>query len=174
MKQHKVYLGLGSNIRPEHFLPIGLDELAGLYGAMDVSCAYESAAIGFEGPMFHNMVVGLVTSSPLIELAPCLRALEFRHGRDPQGDKFSSRTLDIDILTFDDYAELTAGIVLPREEITRNAFVLRPFAEIAPDLVIPGQTQSLATLWRQYDAPTQPLTPVTLKWHAKTLPTFQL
>jgi 2-amino-4-hydroxy-6-hydroxymethyldihydropteridine diphosphokinase len=146
MKQHKVYLGLGSNIRPEHFLPTGLDELATLYGPMDVSCVYEGTAIGFEGPKFHNLVVGLVTNSPLTELAPCLRALEFRHGRDPQGDKFSSRTLDIDILTFDNYAEMTAGIVLPREEITRNAFVLRPFAEIAPDLVIPGQTQNLAAL----------------------------
>ena len=174
MKQHKVYLGLGSNIRPEHFLPTGLDELATLYGPMDVSCVYEGTAIGFEGPKFHNLVVGLVTNSPLTELAPCLRALEFRHGRDPHGDKFSSRTLDIDILTFDNYAEMTAGIVLPREEITRNAFVLRPFAEIAPDLVIPGQTQNLAALWRQYDATTQPLAPVTLNWHAMTLPIFQL
>ena len=174
MTEHQVYLGLGSNIRPQHFLPLGLDELNSRFGAMDVSCTYLSTAIGFEGPDFHNLVVGIVTTHRLNELSQILRALEYQHGRDLNCTKFSSRTLDIDLLTYDDREGQFEDIVLPRKEITENAFVLRPFAEIAPDLVLPGQTQNLAALWQKYDATNQSLTPVALDWHGTRLPMLAL
>jgi 2-amino-4-hydroxy-6-hydroxymethyldihydropteridine diphosphokinase len=170
MAAHKAYLGLGSNIRPEHFIPVGLDELWQQFGELTISGVYESAAVGFTGPVFHNLVVGLTTDSTLASFARTLRQLEYRHGREPDCDKFSSRTLDIDILTFDSNASTSAGITLPRDEITRNAFVLCPFAEIAPHLVIPNQTQTLAELWRQFDTARQPLTVIPLVWHSSSLP----
>ena len=72
-------------------------------------------------------------------------------------------------MTYDDREGQFEDIVLPRKEITENAFVLRPFAEIAPDLVLPGQTQNLAALWQKYDATNQSLTPVALDWHGTRL-----
>ena len=174
MAAHRAYLGLGSNIRPEHFIAVGLDALWRQFGELTISGVYASAAVGFVGPVFHNLVVGLTTTSPLVSFANNLRQLEYRHGRLPDCDKFSSRTLDIDILTFDDcvcdgYANNSAGIILPREEITRHAFVLCPFAEVAPDLIIPHQRQTLAELWRHFDSASQPLTPIPLTWRATKL-----
>jgi 2-amino-4-hydroxy-6-hydroxymethyldihydropteridine diphosphokinase len=167
---HQVYLGLGSNIQPAHFIHQGLTELSNAFGPLSISQVYEGAAIGFVGPAFYNLVVGLTTTLPLRELAGLLRSIEYKYGRQENCNKFSSRSLDIDILTFDDLIVKDADIELPRGEITQRAFVLRPFAEIAPNLTIPGQTVNLACLWQQFDATTEPLAVVTFEWQNTDLP----
>ena len=76
-----------------------------------------------------------------------LHALEDRHGRRRDVPRFSSRTLDVDIVLFDDaIIDGPGNLQIPRKELA-EAFVLKPLAEIAPDLRVPGDGRTLAELW---------------------------
>lgn len=66
-----------------------------------------------------------------------MRDIEADHGRTRNEKKFASRTLDIDILTYGDALGVVDGVELPRDEILKHAFVLRPLADIAPQVLHP-------------------------------------
>lgn len=144
---HIVYLGVGSNIDPEHHVRTGLDELDRHFQLKKISSVYRSAAFGFDGEPFLNLAVEVLTTASLHGLASMIRDIERSYGRADNCARFAPRTLDIDILTFDDLLGEHDGIVLPRPEITERDYVLCPFAEIAPDLIIPGQPRNLDALW---------------------------
>ncbi|WOJ92956.1 2-amino-4-hydroxy-6-hydroxymethyldihydropteridine diphosphokinase [Congregibacter variabilis] len=158
----RLFLGLGSNIEPARYLPLGLSKLEALLGKMRVSPVYEGAAIGFSGAPFWNLVIEAQTSLSVGELQSALRVIEYAHGRAKDASRFSPRSLDIDILLYGDVCGVVDGVVLPRGEILENAFVLRPLAELAPDAIHPGVHKSFSELWGDYDADSQPLTPVSL------------
>ena len=128
----RVFLGLGSNIERERYIVAGLDALARLFGDFEHSSVYDSAAIGFDGAAFLNLVVVLETPLSVADLALQLRQIEVEHGRPVNASRFSARQLDIDILTYDELVGVVDGVVLPRGEILENAFVLQPLAELAP------------------------------------------
>ncbi len=88
---------------------------------------------------------------PLPELSPIFTEIEEMHGRTRQCKKFSSRTLDIDLLLYGDVVLEEGKLKLPRDEITRYAFVLEPLAEIAPDHKHPVSGQRYADLWAAFD-----------------------
>lgn len=159
---NRIYLGLGSNVQPKHFLPLGIRELRRLLGALDVSPIYRGAAIGFDGDPFYNLVVGAETALPVGELQRELRTIEFAHGRPEQTTRTSPRTLDIDLLTYGDLTGCVEGVELPRGEILHHAFVLRPLADLAPDTPHPLSGQSFAALWSAFDQRSQPLEEVAL------------
>lgn len=163
----RVYLNLGSNIDPAAHLRAGLNELDQAYGVQGLSSAYESAAIGFDGPAFLNMAVALDVSCTLAELAPALRDIEYAYGRPRNSTRFSSRTLDIDILTFADTVGTVVGVELPRPEILYNAFVLWPLAELAPEQVHPVEQRSYAQLWAVFDQSSQAIMPVEFEWRPR-------
>jgi 2-amino-4-hydroxy-6-hydroxymethyldihydropteridine diphosphokinase len=98
------------------------------------------------------------------EVAKILHTIEDEHGRTREGPRFSSRTLDIDMLLYDDLVLKEGKLELPREEITKNAFVLWPLAEIAPDLEHPVLKQRYAALWEVFDKEKQPLWPIPFSW----------
>ncbi|KUJ82787.1 2-amino-4-hydroxy-6-hydroxymethyldihydropteridine diphosphokinase [Microbulbifer flavimaris] len=160
----EVFLSLGSNIDREQHIRAGLDALAQEFGELDVSRVFESVAVGFDGENFYNLVVGIHTDLPVGQLSQCLREIEDANGRVRGGPKFSARTLDIDILTYDDRVGTVDGIELPRAEILKNAFVLQPLAEIAPRRSHPVTGQTFAELWGQYDKARQKLWPVEFVW----------
>lgn len=160
----RVYLGLGSNIERERHITAALDRLAASFGALDLSSVYESEAVGFEGDTFFNLVVRIETSLGVGNLSALLKSIEDDNGRCREGPKFSGRTLDIDILTYDDLVGIVEGVTLPRDEITYNAFVLQPLAEIAPEELHPQLGQSYARLWADYDKSAQRLWPVDFYW----------
>lgn len=147
----EVFLSLGSNIDRERHIPSALAELGRRFGPLAVSSIYETAAVGFEGPSFHNLVVGFETALSLPEISPILTEIEEMHGRTRQCKKFSSRTLDIDLLLYGDAVLEEGKLKLPRDEILRYAFVLEPLAEIAPDHRHPVNKQSYAELWAAFD-----------------------
>ncbi|MEX0941342.1 MAG: 2-amino-4-hydroxy-6-hydroxymethyldihydropteridine diphosphokinase [Pseudomonadales bacterium] len=161
---HLCYLGLGSNINPDTNIRCGLDELARAFHLNAVSRVYQSEAVGFKGDAFLNLVVSISTTLDLEALSIRLREIEYDYGRPVDCTKFSPRTLDIDLLTYDNLAGCMAGITLPRPETIINAFVLCPFVDIAPELVLPGQSMTLAELWRVYDGPRE-LAPVPFGWN---------
>ena len=159
----RVYLGLGSNIERERYITAGLDAMAALFGDMDISPVYESAAIGFEGTAFFNMVVGVNTDLTLAEMAKRLRDIEYAHGRPQNASRFSSRQLDIDILTYDDLVGVIDGVELPRGEILENAFVLRPLADLVPEARHPVSNATYAELWARFQK-AQDIHQVALSW----------
>ncbi|MEH6591588.1 MAG: 2-amino-4-hydroxy-6-hydroxymethyldihydropteridine diphosphokinase [Halioglobus sp.] len=163
----KLYLGLGSNIERERYLCAGLDALERLFGHLELSPVYDSAAIGFEGQSFLNMVVSADTQLSLAEVAKQLRAVEYEHGRPRNATRFSARQLDIDILTYDDLVGDIDGVVLPRGEIVQNAFVLQPLAELAPDVLHPQLGESYQSLWANFDQGSQQLSRVDFEWHGR-------
>lgn len=164
-----VLLGIGSNIERESNISTGLDALARTYGELRLSPVYESDAIGFDGEPFFNLVAALETDQGLGTLARGLRELEYAMGRPRDASRFSPRTLDIDILTYADLAGYHEGLELPRPEITENAFVLRPLAELAPTGRHPALGRTYADLWADYDAASQPLRRVEFSWAGRLL-----
>jgi 2-amino-4-hydroxy-6-hydroxymethyldihydropteridine diphosphokinase len=160
----QVYLSLGSNINRAQYIRAALDALAGQFGDLEVSQVFESEAVGFPGDNFYNLVVGLQTDLPVGQLALCLRGIEDANGRLRSGPKFSARTLDIDILTYDQLTGTIDGVKLPRGEIVKNAFVLQPLAEIAPEVLHPIEQKTYRQLWNEYDQASQKLWPVEFIW----------
>ncbi|GAB3110140.1 2-amino-4-hydroxy-6-hydroxymethyldihydropteridine diphosphokinase [Aestuariicella hydrocarbonica] len=147
----RVYLSLGSNIEPRTYIAAGLDALADRFGELVISPVYESEAVGFDGDNFLNLVVGVETALSVGELSLQLKAIEDANGRERSGPKYSGRTLDIDILTYDDVCGVVDGITLPRGEVLRNAFVLQPLSDIAPQQRHAKTGESFADLWQRYD-----------------------
>ncbi len=146
----RAYLSLGSNIDPQKNLSSALIELHEQFGQLIVSPTYRCVAVGFSGPDFLNLAVGLDTDMQVVELNAWLHEMENRHGRDRTAARFSSRTLDVDIVLYDDLVMRGCGnLELPRPEL-KHAFVLKPLADIAPHVMHPTLRKTLAQLWREF------------------------
>jgi 2-amino-4-hydroxy-6-hydroxymethyldihydropteridine diphosphokinase len=151
----QVYLSVGSNIEPAHHLRAGLKDLREHYGTLKSSAVYESQAVGFVGDNFYNLVVGFETTADAFTISDTLRHLEHSQGRKREGKSFSARTLDLDLLLYDDL--IIQELSIPREDILKYAFVLLPLAEIAPTAKHPLTGQSYAELWELFDKTKQVL-----------------
>lgn len=153
----RAYLSLGSNIDAGRWLGPAVRELRARFGALDVSPVYRSAAVGFDGPDFLNLAVALDSDLGPEALNDWLHALEDRHGRVRGGERYADRTLDVDIVLYDDLVLSGEGhLELPRGEL-RHAFVLKPLADIAPYVRHPVDGRSLGELWAAFPADSEPL-----------------
>ena len=162
----RVYLGLGSNVERERHLTAGLDALAGFLQQMECSPVFESQAVGINSGPFLNLVVTGLPDLPLIELDRRLKFIEADNGRYAPERK--GLPLDIDVLMYGDLHGNFDGLILPRAEILKNAFVLWPLSLIAPQLVHPGAGKSMAQLWSEARID-QVLAPVPFLWHERQL-----
>jgi len=142
-----VYLSLGSNINRKQNIASALNRLIELFGSIESSPIYESESIGFDGDSFYNLVVRVKCDKSLSELSDCLKKIEDDNGRLRSGPRFSSRTLDIDIVIFGRKTGVYGGVELPRPELYYNAFVLRPMADLAPLEIDPKSGETFETLW---------------------------
>lgn len=154
-----IFISVGSNIEKEHNIYSGIRALKLNFGELICSRVFESEAVGFDGPAFFNLVVKAETSCAPLAVVAKLKAIEREHGRPAISPKFTSRTLDLDLLLYDELIT-DEGVQLPRKEITSSAFVLWPLAEIAADLVHPQTGQCFADMWSAFDKSTQRLHPV--------------
>jgi 2-amino-4-hydroxy-6-hydroxymethyldihydropteridine diphosphokinase len=145
-----VFLGLGSNINAEANITSAINCLRETFCAVELSPAYRCAAFGFEGDDFINLVARVETGMSPLELRAFLIDLENRHDRDRQVARYSSRTLDIDILLYDDLYLLSPELEIPREEILQAAYVLKPLADLAPELIHPIARKSMSELWSAF------------------------
>ncbi len=156
---HRAYLSLGSNIAPERHLTAAVAELRAAFGGVVLSPVYRCAAIGFDGPDFLNLAAIIDTDLAPVALNDWLHALEDRHGRRRDLPRYASRTLDVDVVLYDDLVLQGPGhLEIPRKEL-RHAFVLRPLADIAPALRHPLSGLSMAELWAAFPAQSDPLVP---------------
>lgn len=144
------WLSLGSNVEPERHLRAAAAALRERFGAVRFSQVYSTPSVGFEGPDFLNAAAAIETDLDPQALNDWLHALEDAQGRDRSGPRFSSRTLDIDIVLFDDLVLDGPGhLQIPRKEL-QHAFVLKPLCDLAPELRLPGTGQRLAELWARH------------------------
>jgi len=162
-----IYISLGSNVDREYHVQHALKALAKTFDLafeqLSLSSLFESEAVGFSGNAFYNMVIGIKTQCSVEQVAIKLRDIEIDYGRALDAKKFSPRTLDLDLLLFDDLI-IDTPAQLPRDEIDKNAFVLWPLSEIAPKLVHPIIKLNYQTLWQGYDKTSQQLKIVENCW----------
>jgi len=166
MSLTRVYLGLGSNIEREKHLVAGLEALDGFVSEMRCSAVFESQPVGIKSGLFFNLVVTGYTELPLMELDRRLKFIEAENGRYAPDRK--GLPLDIDVLLYGDQVGNFDGLILPRAEILKNAFVLWPLSLIAPDRVHPEVGVSFEKLWTDAQIGQQ-LWPVAFEWRGMQL-----
>lgn len=144
----RVFVSIGSNIDRENNIRGAIGALTRRFGSLSLSTVYETAAVGFEGDPFFNLVVGFDTGESIEAIRAELRRIEDAHGRQRAGQsKFSARTLDLDLILYGDVVDPAAN--LPHGDILKYPFVLGPLAELAPDLAHPVMGDSCLALWRK-------------------------
>ena len=139
---HRIFVGVGSNIDREKNIKSCMKILKGIYGDIMTSPVYETESMGFDGPNFYNLVSCFETDQSVYELKNTLNEIENDHGRHANETKFSSRTLDIDILYYDDVILSDDKIQIPRKEICEYDFVLKPLVDLVPDFIHPTRNIS--------------------------------
>jgi 2-amino-4-hydroxy-6-hydroxymethyldihydropteridine diphosphokinase len=147
----KGYISIGSNIDKDKNILASLEALEHQFGELTISSIYESEPVGFTGDTFYNLIVGFNSELTVKEVAKQLRQIELDNGRTRDSQKFSARTLDLDLILYDDLILNDGRLQIPRDEIERYAFVLEPLAEIAPTLKHPVSHLSYAELWEKFD-----------------------
>lgn len=159
----RVFLGLGSNICPEENIRLGIAELRKRFGDIELSPVYRAPAIGFDGEDFLNLVVVIETVLDPHALLAEIEAIHDLVGRERDAkSKWIARSLDIDLLLYDDLVSPERPLRVPRSDVLEFAFVLRPLSELAPDATHPATGRTFAEHWLEFDASDQPLTPVDL------------
>lgn len=159
----KIYISIGSNIDAENNIRLAIHALQEHYGKLILSSVYESEAVGFDGDNFLNLVASVKTDEDVHVVVASLRKIEDENGRDRSGPRFSSRTVDLDLLLYDDLILHEEGLDIPRDEITKNAFVLLPLDEIASQLIHPVSGKTMCDHWLNFDKESQKLWTIEFK-----------
>jgi 2-amino-4-hydroxy-6-hydroxymethyldihydropteridine diphosphokinase len=160
----EVYVSVGSNVEPDHHLRTAAVALADRFGLLRLSPVYRNRAVGFEGDDFYNAVIVFVTDAPVSEVVAELAGIEAANGRRRGEKKFAPRTLDLDLLLYGDAVIEEVGLRIPRDEITRYDFVLRPLLDLEPDLTDPRTNEPLAEAWPALEQTPARLHRVDFRW----------
>lgn len=145
------FTGLGSNIDPEPNIRGGIGALRQEFDDLRCSPVYQTEPVGFTGPPFYNLVVRFATGRSLADVVAALREIEDRFGRERSREGFGNRTLDLDLLLFDDVV-CNDPVLLPRPDIREYPFVARPLAELEPDGRHPELGETFAEVWAGFPA----------------------
>jgi 2-amino-4-hydroxy-6-hydroxymethyldihydropteridine diphosphokinase len=146
--EHRVYIGIGSNINPQKNIPLALDLLRGAVKILAVSTAWQNPAIGSDGPDFINAAVLIETAIPPAELKNgILRQIESQLGRVRTPYRNAPRPIDLDILMVD-------GVVQD-EAVWKRPHLAVPLSELVPDYPHPGTGETLVAIAKQLANPTR-------------------
>ncbi|MCL4274034.1 MAG: 2-amino-4-hydroxy-6-hydroxymethyldihydropteridine diphosphokinase [Anaerolineales bacterium] len=139
---HRAYLSLGSNIEAKVNLPKAVELLQGVGKIEAVSSVWESESVGFDGPNFLNACVLFLTPLGSVEFKEqIIRPIEAELGRVRSDEKNAPRTIDIDIVLYDEKPLNT--------DFWEYAFVIVPLAELIPDFPHPASGEALARSVKQ-------------------------
>ena len=146
----EIFVGAGSNIDPERHLRAALAAIRDRFGAVTTSAVYRSAAVGFSGDDFLNVVMRLQAPVGPAELQRFLSRVEQacgrqRTARSKGAQPVGPRVLDLDLLLYGSLVD--PDLRVPRHDVLRYAFVLRPLSELAPQRVHPVTGRTLRAEW---------------------------
>jgi len=141
----------GSNVDPERHILLAAGELVREFPGMRFSRCYRNAAVGFEGPDFINFACVFDTALAVDAVIARLQRIEELCGRQRHAPKWAPRSMDLDILLYDDLVTETPTLKLPRPDLVKRAYMLGPLAEIAPDVVHPTAGATIGELWARFD-----------------------
>ena len=146
----RAYIALGSNLDgPQRHVRSALSQLDTLPGTRmrRQSPLYRSPPVGPPGqPDYINAVVELETTLAPHALLDQLQSMEAAHGRLRTGERWGPRTLDLDLLLYDELQINDARLTVPHPQMVKRDFVLRPLLDIAPCIHIPGLGEARAIL----------------------------
>ena len=155
MKMVQAYVGIGSNIDKAENISGCLSHLKNLFGEIKISPIYQSEPVGLKGDDFYNLVVRFETSYDIDVLETKLREIEYYFGRQRNQPPHTSRTLDIDLLLFGNLISEEHNV--PRNDIIKYGFVLKPLCDIEPNLIHPTKGEKIRILWEKFDCSDQPM-----------------
>jgi 2-amino-4-hydroxy-6-hydroxymethyldihydropteridine diphosphokinase len=137
------YIGLGSNLAdPIKQIKSAHTACAALAGVRELafSSLYRSPPMDSrDQPDYVNAVMAVATDLSAVDLLRALQGIEKDHGRVRTADRWSARTLDLDLLLYGDQEINQPDLTVPHPGIADRAFVLYPLFEIAPEGVVPGK-----------------------------------
>jgi 2-amino-4-hydroxy-6-hydroxymethyldihydropteridine diphosphokinase len=162
-----VFVAAGSNVEAVANLCRALDELARHYPGLRCSRAYRNRAVGFDGDDFVNLVLAFETGEDVRTVIGRLHEAEAACDRARNAPRWAPRAMDLDILLYGKLVCDEPGLVLPRPDLVRRAYMLGPIAELAPDLVHPVLGSSMRELWAAFDRSAHEMQPVELGWLAR-------
>ncbi len=136
----RAFVAIGSNIDPEENVKKAIRLLTIKTQVIGISTVYLTEPEGRPGqPPFYNLVVEVETQMPPVEFKyRILRTIENDLGRIRTEDKFAPRTIDLDLILYDDLALQTEDLTLPDPEIRSRPFLAFPLGELSTDLTLPG------------------------------------
>jgi 2-amino-4-hydroxy-6-hydroxymethyldihydropteridine diphosphokinase len=143
----QISVSLGSNIDSEQNIRRAIELLQQRYGELTISPVYQTASVGFEGDDFLNLVVVFSALDEVGDIVKELKQMEDKMGRDRSLPRFAARSIDLDLLTYDSLIIDANGIQIPRHEILKNAFVLKPLSDIMGDEKHPVVDKTYNELW---------------------------
>jgi len=160
----RIFVSVGSNINPEDNIRSAIHALKKEYPNLIVSPVYRNKAVGFVGDDFYNLVAEFESDKDVYSLVEWLKCIEGSHNRTRDSRRFSSRTLDIDLLLYGDLVISERDLKLPRDEITQYAFVLYPLSKIAGQLRHPVSGKTYNELWQEFGDRTHQLQRIEFQW----------
>ena len=146
---HQVYIALGSNKGDRlKYLQEAIDLIFAEVGKISsIAKVYNTPAVGFEGDDFLNTCISIETNYTPEALLDKLQTIEQSLGREPsKGSTYQARTIDLDILFYDDEVIANSSLNIPHPELHKRQFVLQPLKHIAPKLVHPVLEMSIEDL----------------------------
>ncbi len=144
-----VYISIGSNVDPKYNIRTAISAMREAFGDLRLSPVYQSAAVGFDGDDFLNLVAGFDTEKTVEQVFDEAREIENNQGRDRTQPRYSARSIDLDILLYDSEVIDLPGLSIPRHEILQSAHVLKPLQDLIPHTRHPVMGESYADLWRK-------------------------
>ncbi|MFM7395722.1 MAG: 2-amino-4-hydroxy-6-hydroxymethyldihydropteridine diphosphokinase [Gammaproteobacteria bacterium] len=158
----RVFVAAGSNVDAKRNLRLASSELARAFGKVDFSPAYRNVAAGFEGDDFINFVAAFDTDLPVRDVVAELQRIEGLCGRERNAPKWAPRSMDLDILLFGNMICDEPGLVLPRPDLLRRAYMLGPMADVGGGIIHPLEQRTISQLWENFDRGAHPLTRIEL------------
>lgn len=140
------FIALGSNVSPEYNLEAALQWLARLTRLLAVSTVWKTPPLGrLDQDHYYNCVALIETDLPPWELKfQVLHGIEQNLGRMRTQDKFAPRTIDLDLILYDEMIMDTPELTLPDPDILRRPFLAAGVLELAPELRLPGFNLSIS------------------------------
>lgn len=145
---HTTYLSLGSNI-PDRAanLSRAVEEIGKAVGLItQKSPIYETQSWGYNDSDYLNQTIAVQTNLAPLELLEMINQIEQQLGRVRSGNGYEARTIDIDILLYDSEVINMPNLTIPHPKIALRQFVLRPTADIAPEIVHPTLRKTIRQL----------------------------